>query len=72
MTDREGALETFSAQKDNLSDIINVLVDGGYTGEKFASLVGEIIGVTVEVAKRDELHTFKVIPKMGSRELLHG
>ena len=63
MTDREGALETFSAQKDNLSDVTNVLVDGGYTGDKFASSVKEIINATVEVAKRNELHTFKVIPK---------
>ena len=63
MTDRDGALETFSVQKDNLSEVTNVLVDGGYTGEKFASLVKEIIDATVEVAKRNELHTLKVIPK---------
>ena len=63
MTDREGALETFSAEKDNLSDVTNILVDGGYTGEKFASSVKEIIDATVEVAKRNELHIFKVIPK---------
>ena len=36
---------------------------GGYTGEKFASSVKEIIEVTVEMIKRDELRTFKVIPK---------
>ena len=63
MTDREGALETFSAQKDNLSEVTNVLVDGGYTGEKFASSVKEIIDANVQVAKRNELHTFKFIPK---------
>ena len=63
VTDREGALETFSAQKDNLSEVTNVLVDGGYTGEKFSSSVKEIIDATVEVVKRNELHTFKVIPK---------
>ena len=40
-----------------------MLVDGGYTGEKFASSVKEIIDATVEVAKRNKLHTFKVIPK---------
>ena len=63
VTDRKGALEIFSTQKDNLSEVTNVLVDGGYTGEKFASSVKEIIGATVEVAKRNALHTFKVIPK---------
>ena len=63
MTDREGALEIFPTQKDNLSEVTNMLVDAGYTGEQFASSVKEIIDATVEVAKRNELHTFKVIPK---------
>lgn len=41
----------------------NVLVDGGYTGEKFAESVQNLLGCSVEVAKRNELHTFKVLPK---------
>jgi transposase len=41
----------------------NVLADGGYTGEKFANSVLEILGSRVEIAKRNELHNFKVIPK---------
>lgn len=40
-----------------------MLADGGYTGEKFANSVKEILGCSVEIAKRSELHTFKVIPK---------
>jgi transposase len=40
-----------------------VLVDGGYTGEPFSSAVMEVIGAEVEVAKRNELHTFVVLPK---------
>ena len=41
------------------------MVDGGYRGEPFANSVKSILGetVTTEVAKRDKLHTFKVIPK---------
>ena len=46
-----------------LEGIENVLVDGGYTGEKFAQSVKRLIGAEVEVAKRNELHTFAVIPK---------
>ena len=46
-----------------LSEVKNILADGGYTGKKFASSVQEILGCTVEIAKRSELHTFKVIPK---------
>ena len=36
----------------------------GYTGATFAEEVGKILpGVEVEVVKRNELHTFKVLPK---------
>jgi transposase len=63
ITDRNGALEAFSFHKDVLSDVKNVLVDGGYTGEKFAEGVQDLLSCSVEVAKRSELHTFKVIPK---------
>ena len=40
-----------------------MLADGGYTGEKFAKSVRKVLGCSVEIAKRSELHTFKVIPK---------
>ena len=42
-----------------------MLTDGGYVGEPFAKGVCKILGehVTVQVAKRSELHTFKVMPK---------
>jgi transposase len=63
ITDRAGALEAFSIYKESLSNVKNILVDGGYTGEKFADAVKELLGSSVEVAKRNELHKFKVIPK---------
>lgn len=63
ITDRNGALEAFSLCESSLSEVKNVLVDGGYTGETFAGEVKKLLGCTVEVAKRSELHTFKVIPK---------
>ena len=43
--------------------MVNILVDGGYSGEKFAEEVKELLDAKVEVAKRSELHTFAVIPK---------
>lgn len=49
--------------KENLSKVKNALVDGGYSGKNFADEVKEILGATVEVVKRSELHAFKVIPK---------
>jgi len=63
VTDRAGALEGFALHRKTLSDVQNVLADGGYTGENFATAVDEILGATVEIAKRNELHTFAVIPK---------
>ena len=49
--------------KRNLSRVKNTLVDGGYTGEPFADAIKELLGATVEIVKRNDLHTFKVIPK---------
>ena len=40
-----------------------MLVDGGYTGEPIAAGVQKVLGATVEIAKRNELHTFAVLPK---------
>ena len=64
VTDRKGALLALSARAEYLPEVKKVLVDGGYTGEPFAKGVAEIIpGTTVEVVKRNELHTFAVLPK---------
>jgi len=62
-TDRSGALTLLDQQAKNFSEVSMILVDGGYTGQPFAKGVKERIGATVEVAKRSELHQFKVIPK---------
>ena len=58
-------MEAFKRCKGSLGRAQSVLTDSGYTGEPFAQGVREILGqqVTVQVAKRSELHTFKVIPK---------
>lgn len=63
VTDRSGALEMLENNKEKLKRVKNVLADGGYTGETFSNEVQKLIGATVEIAKRSELHTFKVIPK---------
>ena len=63
VTDRAGALAAFRLYKGNLTNVQNVLVDGGYTGEPFSTSVYETLGSTVEVAKRSKLHKFAVIPK---------
>ena len=61
MTDRAGALLAFLPHTEALSDVRNVLADGGYTGEPFADHVKDLLGATVEIAKRGELRKFAVI-----------
>lgn len=63
VTDRAGAIMMFESARDSLAEVKNILVDGGYRGEKFATSVDEILGATVEVAKRNELPQFVVLPK---------
>jgi len=63
ISDKAGAKELITDQVENLGNVANVLVDGGYNGKPFAEFVSETIKASVEVAKRSELHTFEVIPK---------
>ena len=63
VTDRNGALAAIDRCKPNLESVKSVLVDGGYTGKPFADAVMERLEATVQVVKRNELHTFVVLPK---------
>jgi len=40
-----------------------MLGDGGYTVEKLAGAVFRMTGAEVQIAKRNELHKFAVVPK---------
>ncbi len=68
VTDQNGAIEMFEANKDNLYLVENVLCDGCYTGEKFANSVKNTIGSNVEISKRNELHMFVVLLKRWAVE----
>lgn len=63
VTDRDGAVTMAKQSQENLSEVKNLLVDGGYSGEKFAAKIDHILHATVEVVKRNEMHTFVVLPK---------
>jgi transposase len=63
VTDRDGAVEMLEIHAPELSNVSKTLCDGGYTGEDFAIAVEMILGAEVEIAKRNELHKFAVIPK---------
>jgi len=61
VTDRKGALQALG----HLNEVHSILADSGYVGEPFAQGVRNILdrNVTVQIAKRSELHTFKIMPK---------
>ena len=65
VTDRKGALKALERCERGLSTVQSLLCDGGYVGQPFAQGVKDILGghVTVQIAKRSELHTVKVMPK---------
>ena len=63
VTGRAGALAMFDRRRDGLSQVRNVLADGGYAGKPFAAAVQSLLEASVEVVKRNELHTFVVLPK---------
>jgi transposase len=65
VTDRKGALHALERCKPNLRRVRSLLCDSGYTGKSFAQGVRDLLGeeVSVQIAKRSELHTFKVMPK---------
>ena len=63
VTGRNGAIELLKINKNNLTDVKNVMADFGYSGENFASEVHKIIGSKVEIVKKNDVHKFSVIPK---------
>lgn len=65
VTDRKGALQAMQRCKPALGRMQTLLCDSGYVGKPFAHGVQDILGghVRVQIAKRSELHTFKVMPQ---------
>lgn len=66
VTDRIGAIdmvEYYCNTTDRLSALKKILVDGSYTGEKFPYIIKALSHADVEVVKRNELHTFVILPK---------
>ena len=66
VTDRKGAIDMvdyYCDVTDRLSMLKKILADGGYTGENFANSIKTLSAAEVEIVKRNELHTFAVLPK---------
>jgi len=65
VTDWAGALQALKRDKAHLDQVQSVLCDGGYTAEPFAQGLKATLGEhgTVQIAKRNQLHSLKVMPK---------
>jgi len=63
VTDRKGALAAFDRCANHLQQTASILVDGSYSGRPFAEAVKQKLGATVQIAKRNDLHTFAVMPR---------
>jgi transposase len=63
VTDRDGALDSIRLAASTLSQVEKILVDGAYRGAPFAATVSQLIDAEVEVAMRNELHKFEVMPQ---------
>ncbi len=72
VTDRDGALKMIQLNLDQLSCVQKFLVDGGYSGEKFANSVRQSCDADVQVVKRNELHKFVVLPQRWVVERFFG
>ena len=63
VSDRTGALAMRGTYAPKLAKVVKVLGDGGYSGEHFATATMTLLNAQVEIVKRNELHTFMVLPK---------
>jgi len=62
-SDRTGAIEMVSLHLKDLGSVEKFMVDGGYSGEKFAAAIKGLTGAAVEVVKRNEVGKFVVLHK---------
>lgn len=60
--DRDGAIDVFEKMVESWKKIIKVFADGGYRGKLIESIKAKF-AITLEIVKRNELHTFKILPK---------
>jgi putative transposase len=60
--DRDGAVSVINKLMENWRRVIKIFADGGYAG-KLIGKVKNMFKIELEIIKRDELHTFKILPK---------
>ena len=60
--DRDGAASVVEKLTESWKKIVKIFADGGYAG-KLIAVLKEKFKIDLEIIKRDELHTFKILPK---------
>jgi putative transposase len=60
--DRDGAEDVISKLLESWKKVIKIFADGGYRGQLIKTIKTKF-KIELEIIKRDELHTFKVLPK---------
>ena len=60
--DRDGAVSVIDKLMETWRKVIKIFADGGYAG-KLLGKVKDKFKIELEIIKRDELHTFKILPK---------
>jgi putative transposase len=60
--DRDGAADVIDKLIESWKKVIKIFADGGYRG-KLIDTVKSKFKITLEIIKRDELHTFEILPK---------
>ncbi len=62
LQDRDGAMEVINKMAESWRNITKIFADGGYRG-KLIELIKTKFKIEMEIIKRNELHTFKILPK---------
>jgi putative transposase len=60
--DRDGAIDVVNKLWQSCKKIVKIFADGGYRGQLIDTIQTQF-KIELEVIKRDELHTFKILPK---------
>jgi putative transposase len=62
MQDRDGAQSVIRQMKENWIRVIKIFADGGYAG-KLIIIIKQAFNIELEIIKRSELNSFKILPK---------
>jgi len=60
--DRDGAIEVVGKMSECWNKVIKIFADSGYRGQLIDKVKTQF-RIELEIIKRNELHTFKVLPK---------